>query len=703
MLVISNNMSSNPAQVKNFRPEIQALRALAVLLVVAYHLEPKVVPGGYIGVDIFFVISGFLITSHLLREAERTGRIKLFAFFAGRARRILPAAMLVILVVVAAGFLILPKTQWGTLGTQALASAFSVQNWVLAADSVDYLAAEEAAGPLQHFWSLGVEEQFYLFWPLLILAVCWYVKPKAPGSHSDNFATRRRMLWFVFGAVALVSLAYSIYAGYSGNAAGYFVTTTRIWELAVGGLLALGVQAHDRGALRLPRWITAWSTRNVAVLFSLAAIAIAAFSYDGSTVFPGIAAGVPVIGCALIIAAGSTKGIGSLHHLVNWRPVQWVGLASYSLYLWHWPLITFFIELSGGKPKPVQSFALLAVSLLLAWASLKWVETPIRQLRFLAVSPVRSLVAGAAMVAVAASVALLPGITQQRMVEQEQRVANALSQEQPAGFGAASLSQGAPAFIADQHQIVPVPADAAKDLPDLGNCVQNPQSTQIKECEFGKKDADFTVALVGDSHAAHWFEALNGYAQSKGWKVVTYLKNSCPFNDAQRKADRDGSINCEEGFAQTMDSLTKRKDIDAVVTSSWSGSTFVTDAAQGLAAAWSKLEDAGLPLYAIVDTPRPPQDTYARDCVEQNSNHPEACAFPEKSAFDKGDATKAAAKLEPRVKVLDFSDQFCVDGTCPAVVGNVLIYRDKHHISDTYMHTLIPIFGQRLQDAIDSQ
>lgn len=203
-------------QVKNFRPEIQALRALAVLLVVAYHLEPNVVPGGYIGVDIFFVISGFLITSHLLREAERSGRVKLSAFFAGRARRILPAAMLVILVVVAAGVMILPKTQWGTLGTQALASAFSVQNWVLAADSVDYLAAEQA-GPPQHFWSLGVEEQFYLFWPLLILAVCWLVKPNLPGSHSDQFATRRRWLWMVFGTVALLSLGYSVYAGYSGD------------------------------------------------------------------------------------------------------------------------------------------------------------------------------------------------------------------------------------------------------------------------------------------------------------------------------------------------------------------------------------------------------------------------------------------------------------------------------------------------------
>ncbi|WP_347038593.1 SGNH hydrolase domain-containing protein [Glutamicibacter halophytocola] len=152
-----------------------------------------------------------------------------------------------------------------------------------------------------------------------------------------------------------------------------------------------------------------------------------------------------------------------------------------------------------------------------------------------------------------------------------------------------------------------------------------------------------------------------------------------------------------------MDDLAKRKDIDAVITSNWGGSTFVSDPAQGLAAAWGKLEDAGLPVYAIVDTPRPPQDSYARDCVEQNINNPEACSFPEKGAYEKGDATKAAAKLEPRVKVLDFSDQFCVAGTCPVVVGNVLIYRDKHHISDTYMSTLVPVFGQRLQQAIDSK
>ena len=696
-------MSSISPQVKNFRPEVQALRALAVLLVVAYHLEPSVVPGGYIGVDIFFVISGFLITSHLLREAERTGRVSLPNFFAGRARRILPAAMLVILAVVAASFLILPKTLWGELGTQAIASAFSVQNWVLAADSVDYLAADQAPGPLQHFWSLGVEEQFYLFWPLLVLSACLMAKPGPDASGADAFAPRRRMLWILFGAATLLSLGYSAFAGYSGNSAGYFITTTRIWELAVGGLLALAVQAHANGALKLPAWATSWQARNLAVLAALAAICFAAFSYDALTVFPGIAASIPVLGCAVVIAAGSTRGPGSLHPLVNWAPVQWVGLASYSLYLWHWPLIVFYIELAGSEPGPVQSLALLAGSLLLAWASLKWVETPARHFRPIASSPARSLLAGAVMVGLAASIALLPGAMQQQLVAKEQRELGAMMQNPPTGFGAASVDQGAPAFLAGHRQVVPLPATAAEDQPELGDCVQEPKSTQIKECEFGSEDASYTVALVGDSHAAHWFEAVSGYAQSKGWKVVTYLTNSCPFSDAQRKADRDGSINCEEAIDQTMDALTSRGDINAVITANWGGATFTTNAAQGLATMWSALEDAGLPVYAIVDTPRPPQNSYARDCVDENVQDPGKCSFPEAGAYEKGDATKQAAELEPRVEVLDFSDYFCVDGTCPAVVGNVLVYRDKHHISDTYMRTLAPIFGERIEAALDSK
>ncbi|WP_313812451.1 acyltransferase family protein [Glutamicibacter sp.] len=691
-------MSPASAPNRSFRPEIQALRALAVLLVVAYHLEPEILPGGYIGVDIFFVISGFLITSHLLREARATGSIDLAGFFAGRARRILPAAMAVILAAAAATMLFLPKTLWEALGQQALASAFSVQNWVLAANSVDYLAADREPGPLQHFWSLGVEEQFYLLWPLIILAVCWFVKPSR--ERADGFARRRKTLWIAFSLMAALSLACSIFTGYSGNAAGYFMTTTRIWELAAGGLLALASDAVGHQELTLPRWMTALSVRNAAVLLALVAIFWAAVNYSPSTVFPGIAAAVPVAACALIIAAGSTSGPGSLHHLVRWAPVQWMGLASYSLYLWHWPLIAFFIQLAGHRPKPIQTLALIALSLLLAWASLNWIETPLRGWRPLAAFSLRSLAAGAVAVVLVGTLGLLPAVVQRNLAERAAASTVALLDHPPEGFGAASVPTGAPALLPGVEQVVPLPASAADDQPQLGGCVQEPQSTRIQECEFGSKKATYTVALVGDSHAAHWYEALSGYAQQRGWKLVTYLKNSCPFSAARRTAEAAGEINCSQANAQTMQELKQRKDIDAVILANWGGSRFKSDAAQGLAAAWGELEDAGLDLYPIIDTPRPPQDSYSRDCVEKNAADPKRCDFPAAAAFDPGDATRAAAKLEPRVDLLAFNDQFCMDGTCPAVIGNVLVYRDKHHVSDTYMRTLVAVFGQRLERAL---
>lgn len=697
----SKTMSSNSVPAKNFRPEIQALRALAVLLVVAYHLEPGLLPGGYIGVDIFFVISGFLITGHLLREAQRTATVNLPAFFAARARRILPAALVVIAAVVGGSLLLLPRTQWQELGIQALASTFSVQNWVLAADSVDYLAADQAPGPLQHFWSLGVEEQFYLFWPLLVLGACWLSARTGRGAGTP--ARLERVLWVGFSVAAGLSLSYSVLTGYRGNAAGYFITTTRIWELAAGGLLALAVHAHAAGRLRLPRWVSAWSVRNAAVLLGLALILWAAGNYDAATVFPGIAAALPVLACAAIIAAGDTSGPGSLRPVVHWRWVQWVGLASYSLYLWHWPLIVFAEQFTGANRSPVESLVLLGISLALAAASLYLVENPARNYRPLAGSPPRALGAGAVAMGLVALLALTPVLLQQQSIDREQREVTALLNAPPQGFGAASVTAGAPALLPRQNQIVPIPATAEQDQPQLGSCVQEPQSTSITECEFGSPQATFTVALVGDSHAAHWYEALHAHAAQRGWRVITYLKNSCPYSAGERTAERQGSISCRQATEQTTKLLTSRTDIDAVVTANWAGAEFVGDPAQGYAQLWGELEDAGLDVFAVVDTPRPGTKQYARDCVQQHQQDLSRCSVARSKAFERGDVTREAAAREPRVQVLDFSDQFCIAQRCPAVIGNVLVYRDKHHISDTYMRTLAPVFGQRLEAALDGR
>lgn len=283
----------------------------------------------------------------------------------------------------------------------------------------------------------------------------------------------------------------------------------------------------------------------------------------------------------------------------------------------------------------------------------------------------------------------------------QERAAATMLAAPPEGFGAASVPAGAPAYLQGMKQIVPVPAEAASDLPDLGECVQKPQSEVTRECTRGAKDGKFTIALVGDSHAAHWFRAVEATAEQHGWKVLTYLKNSCPFTATERTAEKNGSISCQQANKDTLERIVSRGDVDAVVTSHWAGSAFAKGAAEGFAQYWGALEDAGIAVYPILDTPRPGLKTYARDCVVQHPEQLQSCGTPKSKAFEANDFTLPAAKLDPRVDVLDFSDQFCSNEFCPAVIGNVLVYRDKHHISDTYMRTLAPVFDQRLLAAMD--
>lgn len=688
---------------RRFLPEVQALRALAVLLVVAYHLEPRLVPGGFVGVDVFFVISGFLISGHLLREWRTSGRISLTAFWAARVRRILPVALLVIIVVLAVALMLMPSTQWQEVGFAALASTFSLENWLLAANSIDYLAADANPTALQHYWSLGVEEQFYVFWPVLMLGVLSLgskvsARKSFPiGRRQTTRVLPRTTLIISFSLLILGSLAYAFFLVSSGNPAAYFVTQARVWELAAGGLLAVCMAIPDSGnTITKNSWLAGRHTRSLLALGGLLAIGIGSFAYGPQTPFPGIAAILPVLGTVLVILAGESSGPFSLRWLSDLRIVQWFGNISFSLYLWHWPVLIFFLMLRHSGPGPLESVGLLLLSVFLAAASYYGVENPARRFKPLALSNGKALGAGVLAVSIVAGLTLVPGNIAQRQLVVQERSAAQLVAQPPNGFGAASIPLGAPSFTDEARQIVPVPALAAQDLPELGDCVQKPQSPHTKECTFGDNAGTLTIALVGDSHATHWFKALEDSAKTNGWKILTYLKNSCPFTAAKRKAEESGSISCSEANGQTMAKILQRGDIDVVLTAYWSGSTFGQDPEAGFSQYWKTLEDAGIRVYPIIDTPRPATKEYARDCVVARAEHLAECDTPQEKGFEANDYISAAAALEPRVDTLNFNDQFCVAGTCPAVIGNVLVYRDKHHISDTYMHTLAPVFADRL-------
>ncbi|MGH3322789.1 MAG: acyltransferase family protein, partial [Streptosporangiaceae bacterium] len=315
-------MSSSPTPRAQLRPEIQALRAVAVAAVLLFHLWPNRLTGGYVGVDVFFAISGFLITAHLLREVDATGRIRFAAFWARRARRLLPASLLVLAVSAGGTYLFVPQEKWQQFFSEIGASALYVQNWLLAHNAVDYLASENAPSVAQHFWTLSAEEQYYAVWPLLIAVVLLLARRRST-------RVRRNSLLAVLVLLTAASLAYSVWETSTNPSVAYFITPTRIWEFGLGAIVAF-VWPEPAGGVRL-RVLMSW--------VGLGCIAVATIVFTADTVFPGYAAALPVVGALLVIVAGPVAHPAGTLWLARLRPVQFLGDVSYSVYLWHWPLI----------------------------------------------------------------------------------------------------------------------------------------------------------------------------------------------------------------------------------------------------------------------------------------------------------------------------------------------------------------------------
>ncbi|RKS10287.1 peptidoglycan/LPS O-acetylase OafA/YrhL [Nocardiopsis sp. Huas11] len=661
---------------RRFRPEVQGLRAVAVLIVLVYHLDPALLPGGYVGVDVFFVISGFLITSLLHREVTAHGRVSISGFYVRRVRRLLPASTVVLVATGVAAFVILPGSRLTDTAWQLVSSAAYVENLYLARQAVDYLAAEVPPSPVQHFWSLSVEEQFYVVWPLLFVvwALTW---------------RWRRSTWVltaILGTVFVASLVCSVVLTGGGDAGAYFLPTTRAWELAAGGLLAVAMSRGD-----LPELL-----RRPLGYAGPVAILAAAVLYDDGTAFPGWAALLPVLGAVAVIAAGPVPASAPLRS----APARWLGDVSYSLYLWHWPVIILLLALTGQEGLGVVGIVAAAtVSLLLAWATKVWVEDPVRDRRL--VPNVRH-----AAVVVAASVLAAATVSGATLVRVEREAAVSFDpavHTGPAALDLASAPEPAPLY--------PPPVTAEEDIPVLydDEChASHDDSDPSDPCVYGPEDAERTVALLGDSHSAQWFPALERLANERGWRVAVFTKSSCAFTDTLiRRPDGGAYTECREWNRAVVDELGELRP-DLVVTSSSVMNGPVENAsavedeqviADGMSMLWTDVLKVSGRLVAVRDTPRTRTDV--TECLETHGDDPSACELPEDEAFTREDPQElAAADVGEGAALVDLSDRFCVDGTCPAAIGNVVVYRDSHHITGTYVEMLTDDLAEQMDAAL---
>ena len=673
--------SSRP---RGVRPEIQALRAVAVLAVVLYHLWPGRLPGGFVGVDIFFVISGFLITSHLVREVDRTGGISLAQFWARRARRLLPAS---ILVLVSAALLVVafvPQSYWLQFFREIGAATIYLENWQLAADAVDYLAADNEASPVQHFWSLSVEEQFYIAWPLIVVAAAFLSGVKA------SAARRRIFVAVALGVVTVASLVFSILWTSQDAASAYFITPTRAWEFGAGGLLGiLSVASVRFVALRtVVSWL-GWATIGFSVLV-----------YSDALPFPGFLAIVPVLGTLAVMWGGTPRTGWSATRLVSLRPVQFVGDISYSLYLWHWPLIVIAPFLTGQEIGSRVKLVILGLSVLLAFVTKIMVEDPARSRRFfLSHSPRVTFVStAAAMVLVLAATA-----GGSLFVQHEVNVAAAQADRIAAGdvecFGAPGIDRTCDEPLLD-GVLVPAPVlnEDRGDAFDDG-CMVDHDSAELIRCNYGSERTDaVVVALVGDSHASMWLAALQEIAEAENMRIETFLKSGCAYNAVDTSDYMHDSELCDQWKVNVDDQLARMPELSMVVTSYRSSLVKASkaDTIEGFEKLWNPLVERGIDVVAIADVAEMRKNSVACVDSKQDSGDYSSCAMPRDDAFAKvADRQKAAAD-RVGATYIDLNPYLCDDKRCFMVVGHVMTFRDPTHLSATFARTVGPLLGAAL-------
>lgn len=691
-----------------FRRDVQGLRALAVLLVVVDHADIGPLHGGFIGVDVFFVVSGFLITGLLLDRADRDGRVRIVDFYARRARRILPAATLVLAVTVVGGYFLLNGIVALQLFKDAVWATFFAANIRFAQLGVDYNAQEAATSAIQHYWSLAVEEQFYVVWPLVLLvlvaATARLRGARAEGRPAGR-AVNRRLVTVTAGLIGLVSFGYALwYVGAEPKAA-YFSTPARAWELAAGALVAAAVT----GIPRLPRVLLAAGS-----WVGLGLVVVGALVLSPGSAFPGLPALLPVVGTVLLLAGGAVPDPlrWGPQGLLSIAPARWIGDRSYSYYLWHWPAL-IFVAAVWQQPSGWSGLAVALAALVVSDLSYRFVENPFRDARTWRV-PWRGVALYPASVGLMGIVVLLSHTALTHEFEQERPAVTAAQYSDEAELSAdpdVALVQ-ASVLAARDGEPVPNPLKpAALGLAefvaaDLEGCEYFGLPDPMPLCRRGDPDADKVMVAVGDSHVRHWIPALERIAKKRGYAAYYFPLQGCtpalvqPWTPIRDEPDED-CVFFHEWTQQQIEEL----DPDVVVMATDTQPAYVTDDGEkvtdpdriaemlreGMVERYRAIAPFTRRMIVLANVPRlqfdpaviSDRDVTLADGLSDPNPRNEQMRRAVKASVDDFDALPA----EPGEGVVDFvetSQWFCAYGECPVVVGDFITHRDRGHMTLEY-------------------
>ena len=652
----------------SFRPDIEGLRGVAILAGVLYHSGLSV-HGGYVGVDVFFVISGFLITKYLYTEFLESGHISLARFYARRVRRILPVATVVIVVTLLVAWILASPLDIHSTGLGAVTAALFCINYRFAENGTNYFS-NTSFSPFQQYWSLAIEEQFYALWPLLILGVTW--------STRRVLSSRSAMSIFLVVIIA-ISFFFSVAQTPSSPSWAYFGLQTRGWELALGALVAFNAD-----------WL-ARTLRSIAAPLSwlgLGVIVVTALLYQPTTSYPGYAALLPVVGAASVVAAGGAGPRRGAESLLEIGPLQYVGRISYSWYLWHWPVLVLLPLVIGHHASTGVVVVALAISFAVASLSYEVVERPFRRNKDLVTYPRRALLLGVTLVAISLVTAFV--VTRLDVAPTGSGPPATINQSSNPDVAAATHLQVLPSNL--NPPLSGVGEDFPGPLVCLGGITQAsvpPQST----CTQGDTTVKRTAVLFGDSHVAMWAAPLAAIAAQRGWRLVIYTKENCSAEDVTNPNVLQESIShCAEWRDAVFARLAVLRPAIVIMSSSVldSGSLGPTSFAADMTKTIEKLKADGSKAVYIEDIPAPGFNV--PDCLGDNPNNVQECSYRlTEGLVDPGTRTAVnQAAAGDGALLIDPIPWLCTTKVCPPIIGNTVAYLDTNHVTKTFTVSVTP-------------